>query len=335
MNIQKLLSDAVSCSASDLHLIVGLIPAIRVDGAILPLPHASVLSVGECSELVKEFLSAEQQEQYFYRKDYDVSYAFENLHTKQQHRCRINLFQDLSGNAFSIRFIPTKIPTIRSLQLPHIFEELIQKENGLILITGPTGSGKTTTLTAMLDAINETRAAHILTLEDPIEYIHSPKKSILSQREIGQTAASFSSGLKAALREDPDIILVGEMRDPETVEIALNAAETGHLVLSTLHTANVVEAIDRVLQYFPDYRQKQIQQQLANCIEGIIAQKLLPKKNQPGRVAAFEILTRTPATINLIRTGEAFRLQDFMHQRDGMQTMGDAIADLRQRNVIA
>lgn len=334
MDIQRILSDAVEHKASDLHLIAGFVPAIRVDGDILPLQNAAELSTMECTELVKEFLNEEQQAQYHTCKDADVSYAFESLYTKQQHRCRINVFQDLNGSAFSIRFIPMKIPTMRSLNLPRVIEDLTKEENGLILIVGPTGSGKTTTLTAMLDSINEIRAAHILTLEDPIEYVHAAKKSIISQREIGQTVVSFASGLKAALREDPNVILVGEMRDQETVEIALAAAETGHLVLSTLHTANVIESIDRIMQYFPDYRQQQIKMQLANCFEGIIAQKLLPRKNQPGRVVALEILTRTPATVNMIRTGEAFRLKDYMRSGDGMQLMEDAIEDLKQRNVI-
>ena len=186
----------------------------------------------------------------------------------------------------------------------------------------------------MLDLINNERRCHIITLEDPVEYVHTAKKSILSQREIGQSVVSFASGLKAALRQDPDVILVGEMRDQETVEIALSAAESGHLVLSTLHTANVIEAIDRILQYFPDSRQAQIKLQLANCFEGIIAQKLFPRKPQPGRVAAVEILIRTPAVTNLIRSGEAFRLKDYMRSSDGMQTMEDAIEDLQRRAVI-
>ena len=334
MNAQEILSDAVDLKASDLHIIAGFIPAIRIDGEIYPLNNYEDVSIQDCNELINNFLNEEQTARFKTNKDIDVSYSFDSLNTKQHHRCRINVFQDMNGNVFAIRFIPTKIPTLRELELPTIFEELSKKEHGLILIVGPTGSGKTTTLTAMLNYINEQRSAHILTLEDPIEYVHSPKKSIISQREIGLSVSTFASGLKAALRQDPDVILIGEMRDRETIEIALNAAETGHLVLSTLHTANVIESIDRIIQYFPDYQQKQIKIQLANCFEGIIAQKLLPRKMHPGRVAALEILTRTAATTNLIRSNDTFQLNDFMRTSDGMQVMEDAINELRLRNLI-
>lgn len=343
MDIQKLFSDALAHEASDLHLTTGYVPGMRVDGDIVPVPDADIITETDSNQLLEEFLEyintvnrfVDSEALFFKNCHLDGSYLFENIYTKQRHNCRVNAFLDLNGKSFAIRFIPNKIPTMESLRLPYVFKSLIQKkEHGLILVTGPTGSGKTTTLTAMLNAINETRSAHILTLEDPIEYVHYPKKCIISQREILRTVPSFSSGLKAALREDPDVIFIGEMRDQETVEIALNAAETGHLVLSTLHTASVIEAIDRIMQYFPEHRHTQVQTQLANCFEGIIAQKLFPRKQQPGRIAAFEILTRTNATVNLIRRGEAFRLRDYMGRCDGMQTMEDSISDLEQRKLI-
>jgi len=337
MELNQLLPLVSDHNASDLHIIAGLVPTIRVNGIIVPLPNAATVTVNDCLGLCNELLDAEDR--YFSRlrfekdKDIDIAYAFED-NNKQQRRCRINIYQEMNGPAFAMRLIPAKIPTITGLQMPRIFETLTQKKHGLIIVAGPTGNGKTTTLAAMVNAVNESRSAHIVTLEDPIEYVHVPKRSIISQREVGQTVVSFVSGLRSALRSDPDVILVGEMRDQETVATALAAAETGHLVLSTLHTANVIEAVDLILHYFPAEQQQQIQSQLANCFEGIIAQRLLPNRNQKGRVAAMEILTKTDATTNIIRSGRVHQIRDYMHLDAGMQTMDEAIKDLKNRNLI-
>lgn len=334
-NLQNLLSLTVKKGGSDLHLVTGVIPVTRINGQITALNNdLSRLSSEAGIEILKSLLSQYQIKKLEENGDADASYEFEDPCTKKMIRCRINVYQDINGYAFALRLISNKIPSMKELLLPLSLRSLTAKQHGLIVVTGPTGSGKTTSLASMLDYINESKALHILTIEDPVEYIYPLKQSIISQREIGQNVLSFAAGLKAALREDPDVILVGEMRDAETIATALAAAETGHLVLTTLHTSNVIEAVDRMLQYFPSEQQKQIQLQLSNCFEGIIAQKLLPRADGRGRVAAFEVLLRTPATTNVIRTGEAFRLKDYMRSSEGMQTMEDSLDDLKKRMII-
>lgn len=246
----------------------------------------------------------------------------------------LKIYEGLNGIYFAIRILPQKILSLQELNHPPVLQNLCRKGHGLIVVSGPTGSGKTTTIAAMLAQINENRQAHILTLEDPIEYVHQPIQSIISQREVLKHTPSFYQGLRSALREDPDVIFIGEMRDKETIETALMAAETGHLVLTTLHTASVAEAVDRIIQCFPSGQQKFIQAQLANCFEGIIVQRLFKRKNAQGRVAVFEILTKAPAASSLIRNGEAYRLEDVMRINIGMQVMQDSISDLVERNVI-
>lgn len=332
MDIRMILQTAIASGASDIHLQSGTKPVLRKDGKIQRIENAAILTEADLAEFQTELCMPGQSERLATVGDCDFSYVFS--YGDCEARFRVNAFREFSGIAFAMRFIRSKIPTLNDLYMPSILKRLTEKQHGLIIVTGPTGSGKTTTLSAMLDLINETYAAHILTIEDPIEYLHHPKKAIIHQREIGRNVASFYAGLSAALREDPDVIFIGEMRDRETVETALNAAETGHLVLTTLHTANVVEAVDRILQYFSGNQQPQIRMQLANCFEAIIAQRLFRRKNGNGRVAALEILTRNAAAINLIRTGKAHQLQDYMRAANGMQTMGDAIDDLKMKNVI-
>ena len=328
----RLLKEMEQSHASDLHLISGMQPSIRIDGEILRL-DSDPLSGESLNKLCQEILSSWQQTLLDEKGDVDISYTFLN-NNGLPFRCRINVFKAITGISFAIRLIPNEIPTFKKLHLPETLDSMITS-NGLIAITGPTGSGKTTTLAAMLDYINENRSCNIITIEDPIEYLHTPKKAIIRQREIGNNLPAFSTGLRSALRQDPNVILVGEMRDRETVETALNAAETGHLVFTTLHTGNVIEAVDRILQYFPAEQQSQVTAQLANCFQGIIAQRLLPLREMSGRIAALEILRRSPATVNLIRSGKSYQLKDYMKPAEGMQTMETALKDLQQRKMIA
>lgn len=327
----SLLKEMERSKASDLHIIGRMQPSLRLNGEILRL-DLEPISRQQIDELCQEVLTSWQQDVLQKNGDVDISYTFLN-DDGAVCRCRINAFKASNDISFAIRLIPNEIPTLKKLHLPNALETMIT-QNGLIAVTGPTGSGKTTTLAAMLDSINESRACNIIAIEDPIEYLHAPKKAIIRQREIGNDLPTFSAGLRSALRQDPDVILVGEMRDRETVETALNAAETGHLVLTTLHTGNVIEAVDRILQYFPAEQQTQIQAQLANCFQGVIAQRLLPLRNGGGRIAALEILRRTPATVNLIRSGKSYQLKDYMLPAEGMQTMEAAIKELQQRKLI-
>lgn len=333
MDISIILKLAISSGASDVHFMQDARPVLRVDGKIQPIPNAEVLTDDACAELCASLCVFAHQKRLKEVGDCDFSYVFA-CDDGHAYRFRGNAFRVSGKLAFALRLIKGKIPTMDALCMPPTLKRLTEKQHGLIAVTGPTGSGKSTTLSAMLRLINETYPYHIITIEDPIEYIHSPKQAIIHQREVGPDVSSFYAGLTAALRQDPDVIFVGEMRDRETVETALHAAETGHLVLTTLHASSVIEAVDRILQYFRGDEQRQVQAQLANCFEAIIAQKLFSRKNAKGRVAALEILTRNPAATNLIRTGQAYQLQDCMRTTDGMQTMEDAIKDLRMKNMI-
>ncbi|WP_196602900.1 type IV pilus twitching motility protein PilT [Pectinatus frisingensis] len=335
-SLNEMISIADKYGASDIHLVTGLIPTMRKNGLIANLDEndSSVFTSEASKNIIDTILNKYQKNSLEDKGDANLSYTCQNIFEREKIlRTRVNVFKDLRGYSFALRLINENIPTMQELLLPRSIQSLIKKEHGLIVVTGPTGSGKNTTIASMLETINNTKNIHILTIEDPVEYYYKSKKSLISQREVGENCISFSAGLKAALREDPDVILVGEMRDAETIEMALAAAETGHLVLTTLHTADVVQSIDRMMQYFPANQQAQIRMQLANSFEGIIAQKLF-LKNGGGRVAAFEILLRTPATVNLIRTGRAFELQDYMSNRDGMQTMDESITDLKRRNYL-
>ena len=333
-SIEEMLSIVVKNGGSDLHLVTNVVPTMRKNGVIQNLYDDQYkFSYDDSKKLIAAILNGYQCNALKAQGDANASYTCQSIFSQKTIRARVNVFKDLRGYSFAFRLINEKIPTMQDILLPHGIQSLIKKEHGIIIVTGPTGSGKSTTIASMVDSINETKSVHIITVEDPVEYFYNIKTAIISQREVGENCASFFAGLKAALREDPDIILVGEMRDAETIEMALAAAETGHLVLTTLHTANVIQAVDRMMQYFPSEQQQQIRLELANCFEGIIAQKLFPKKNG-GRVAAFEVLLRTPATINLIRSNRAFELKDYMHNKDMMQTMDDAIEDLQRRGFL-
>ena len=327
--LDELLARVWKDNGSDLHLIEGLPPCERIDGKIFSLENAATFTDGHL--LAKSILSGRQLQELMERGDADASYDLEvDSHTL---RCRVNVYRDGAGTAFAFRLLPDKIPTMDELDFPMGMRRMIKESHGLVLVTGPTGSGKTTTLASMLQYIADNRRGNIVTLEDPIEYKLTPNQSIISQREIGLHCDSFASGLKAALRQDPDVIMVGELRDAETIGTALAAAETGHLVLATLHTATVVEAVDRMTQYFPPSDRKTILTELANSFVGIVAQRLFVKK-KGGRVAAYEILTRTTATVNMIRSDAIFRCADYMRPEHGMQTMEKAIQGLQNLELI-
>jgi len=327
-SLNELLSAVAEKGGSDLHLSAQNVPIMRINGFIVNLAGNDPLQPEDCERFCHDVLSDVQFHQLNTRGDADASYVCKSTVTNVCLRTRVNVFKDSRGISFAFRLIHHKIPSVKSLGIPESVLKLTEKPHGLVIVTGPTGSGKTTTLAALLETINMSKNLHMITIEDPIEYMYEGKAALISQREVGRDCDSFRSGLKAALREDPNVILVGEMRDAETISTALFAAETGHLVFATLHTANVVEALDRMLQYFPAEAHRQMRMEIANCFEGILAQKLLLRKNG-GRVAAFEVLLRNVASINLIRSGEAFRLTDYMHSEPGMQTMEDALQGLR------
>ncbi len=329
MQLEDLLTFAVENGASDLHITSGMPPMIRIDGEIKRL-NSATLEKDKILDMIHGIMNDHQQQIFDETHDLDFAYSLEGLA-----RFRVNAYQQLRGPGAAFRTIPTKISTLEELNAPSIFNTLTEKPRGLILVTGPTGSGKSTTLAAMVDAINERRRAHILTIEDPIEFIHAPKNCVINQRELEQHTKSFASALRASLREDPDVILVGEMRDPETISLALTAAETGHLVLSTLHTNSASKAVDRIIDSFSSGDKAMVRTMLSESIQSIIAQVLLPK-NGGGRVAAHEILIGTNAVRNLIRENKIPQIFSSIQtgMNLGMQTMDDSLFKLVDRGVI-
>jgi len=325
MKIFELMDQAIEANASDIHLTVKVPPLMRVDGALVPMPGREMLEIGTIKELVSEILTEKQRLMLEEKGEIDTSYSKAGVG-----RFRVNTYIQRGSLAVALRVVNSRIPTLEELGLPESVRELTKKKRGLILVTGPTGSGKTTTLASMIDIINSEREEHILTLEDPIEYLHNHKKSMVNQREIGSDSKSFANGLRAALRQDPDVILVGEMRDLETIAIAITAAETGHLVLSTLHTLGAGKTIDRVVDVFPPYQQEQIRVQLAAVLEGIISQQLIAKRTGVGRVGAFEVLTATSAVRNLVREGKTYQIPSVIQTgaKYGMVSMDKAIERL-------
>ncbi|WP_127579727.1 type IV pilus twitching motility protein PilT [Paenibacillus koleovorans] len=318
-----------SLKASDIHITVNAPAMLRVNGSLRPADDR-VLGPSDTLEMAREIMTAEQFESFMERGDLDLSYSLDVS------RFRVNAYKQRGQISLTIRLIPSRIPAMEELGLPKIAEEFAAKPQGLMLVTGPTGSGKSTTLAAIVDYINRNRHDHIMTLEDPIEFIHSHKSCIVNQREIGVDTASFGQGLRAALRQDPDVILVGEMRDLETISTAITAAETGHLVFGTLHTADAPQTIDRIIDVFPPESQQQIRVQLAAVLLGVMAQRLLPTADGNGRVAAIEVLVNTPAVSNLIRTEKVHQIRSVMQtgKAQGMQTMDNALRELLQRRLI-
>ena len=305
--IDEILSKAVSNKCSDIHLTVKRPPMNRINGTLLPIDGYEELTLEDTIDLAHQLASEEKYNVLEEKGECDFSYSVPGVS-----RFRVNIFKQRGTVTMVLRALANKVPSIEALNLPEVFKTLAMKPRGLILVTGPTGSGKSTSLAAMIDYINENRKGHILTLEEPIEYLHQHKQCLVHQREIGADSKTFSSALRAALREDPDVILVGEMRDFETVSIALSAAETGHLVLSTLHTVNATQTVDRIIDMFPSEQQQQIRVQLSAVLEGVISQQLLKKMGGGGRVAAMEILIFTDAIRNIIREGKTHQIPSSM-----------------------
>ena len=328
--IEPLLEILWDKGGSDLLLIGGSTPRIRVNGQLMPIEHAVELTGNQIDEIVQPLLSPEQRLQF--KEQMDVDFAFSWL---DRARLRGSVFTQKGQTALALRIIPTRIPSFEDLGLPPGADWVAEQTRGFVLVTGPTGSGKSTTLASIIDRMNATRAAHILTIEDPVEYVHEHQMSAVTQREIGQDSPSFERALRSALREDPDVLLVGEMRDIDSIQIALTMAETGHLVFGTLHTNDAPQAVDRIIDVFPAARQEQTRVQLAASLGAIVAQRLVPKIGG-GMVAAFEILIATNPVRNLIREGRSNQLQNVMltNSREGMQTLENSLAALVQEGIV-
>jgi twitching motility protein PilT len=330
-SIDRLLEHVVAHGASDLHLTVGSKPVLRIHGTLRRVEEEPVMTPEVTREMFYRILSTEQQKQLELKRQLDLAYSVPGMA-----RFRVNIYSQRESLAGAFRLIPTELRTLEELGLPSHLHELSRRPRGIVLVTGPTGSGKSTTLAALIDEINRTRYDHIITIEDPIEFLHRHKNCIVNQREIGADAPSFGEALRAALRQDPDVILVGEMRDLETIAIALTAAETGHLVFATLHTQSAPSTIDRIIDVFPAEQQDQVRMQLALSLEGVITQALLKTADEQGRVPALEILIPDDAVRNLIRQGKIEQVYSFMQTgtKRGMQTMEQSLADLVSKRKI-
>jgi twitching motility protein PilT len=325
VDFADVLMEMIGRRASDLHVAAGARPTVRVRGHLVALEDFPILSPEDTREIVYSILSGEQRRRLENDLQIDFAYVIPG-----QARFRVNAYFQRSALGAAFRLIPTGLTSIDALGLPPVVHELTRKPRGIVLVTGPTGSGKSTSLAAMIDEINATRDEHIMTIEDPIEFLHSHKRCIVNQRELGTDATSFAAALKSALRQDPDVILVGEMRDLDTISTALTAAETGHLVFATLHTQDAPQTIDRIIDVFPAEQQNQIRVQLSVALQGVITQQLLPTADGIGRIVACEVLIPTPAIRNLIREGKIHQITSFMQtgSSHGMQTMDAALATL-------
>src|SRR5262245_22637327 len=324
ITIQQLLTDMVNAGASDLHLKAGNVPGFRIDGEIQFMEQYPRLTPEMTADLCRQLMTAEQMDRFQKEHDLDFSYAVRDLA-----RFRINAMTQRSAKGLVIRQIPDTIPNARQLGLPQVCIDLAAKPRGLVLVTGPTGSGKSTTLAAMLDYINETEHGHILTMEDPLEFVHQDKNCLVTQRQIGQDTTSFREGLRRALRQDPDVILIGEMRDLETISMAITAAETGHLVFGTLHTTSAISTVDRIVDVFPTDAQQQVRVQLSGTLQGVVSQTLVPRIGG-GRVCAREILVATDAVRSLIREAKTAQMLNLMQtgRGAGMTTLEDELLRL-------
>lgn len=327
----KIIDIAIKLNASDIHLCVKANPSVRINGKISKIETLPTITKENIDEFLKEICSEDRLKELKEKKQIDLSYSIPD-----KGRFRINIFSQRNNISIAIRIINSEIPKMSDLGLPPILKSLIKNKNGLILVTGPTGSGKTTTLTSMINEINETEQCHILTIEDPIEFLHKNKKSIINQREIGTDVNNFSDALKVALRQDPDVISIGEMRDLETIQIALTASETGHLVFATLHTTNAPSTIDRIIDVFSATQQQQIKIQLSDVLRGIISQRLVPTVENK-RVLALEILINNQAIKNLIREGKTHQIRNTMQtsSSSGMIKMDTYLTELYKKDIIS
>lgn len=331
MNIRNMLVMMVEKNASDLHLIAGIPPSLRIDGDLSFLDKTP-LNNNNLKDFLEEIIEDETKRKRFIEdRELDLSYEI-----KGKARFRINVYWQKGSVAFAIRLIPVEIPKLEDLSLPDVLKDLAKKPNGLVLVTGPTGSGKSTTLAAMIDLINQEQSMHVVTIEDPIEYVYSPKKCIISQREVGEDTDSFANALKHVLRQDPDVILIGEMRDLETMQAAITAAETGHLVFSTLHTTSASQTIDRIIDVFPPHQQSQVRSQLSITLQAVLTQKLLKRTDVKGRVPATEVLIATAAVKNLIREGKSHQIYSSIElgSEYGMHTIEQSLNELLAKKII-
>lgn len=330
MEIQQLLQLVIDKKASDLHLVVGIPPALRVDGELIRVSNEPPLSKEEAERIIKGVLNAEQLERVTVNKDIDFSLAF-----SQDARFRVNVYYQKGGIAAAFRRIPLKIPTIDELKLPPICHNFTKLRQGFVLVTGPTGHGKSTTLAAILNEINQRSPVHILTIEDPIEFIFTPAQGIISQREMREDTHSWEIALRSALREDPDVVLVGEMRDHETISAALTIAETGHLVFATLHTNSAAQTIDRIVDVFPEEQQGQVRLQLSNVLEAVFSQRLLPRI-EGGRIAAYEVLVASNAVKTAVRDGKTHQIDNIIQTSKelGMTTLESTLASYVREGII-
>jgi len=330
--LYELLKMMIEKNASDLHVTTGSPPRLRIDGKLVNIDHPS-LNPADTKALCYSVLTDAQKHKYEENNELDLSFGVKGLS-----RFRANIFMQRGAVAGAFRTIPFDVRTFKDLGLPEIMNDIVKKPRGLILVTGPTGSGKSTTLAAMVDRINSDRCEHIITIEDPIEYLHPHKKCLINQREVHADTASFTTALRYVLRQDPDVVLIGEMRDLETIEAALTVSETGHMTLATLHTNSAVQTMNRIIDVFPPHQQEQIRVQLSFVLEGILAQQLIPKKSGMGRVLAVEVLVPNPAIRNLIREDKIHQIYSMMQTgqtKFGMQTMNQSLFDLYSRRLIS
>ncbi|HEX8872577.1 MAG TPA: type IV pilus twitching motility protein PilT [Candidatus Acidoferrum sp.] len=332
LSIDDLLRRAVENKSSDLHLKVGNHPYLRVDGLLTPLTDVPRITPEDMLSMAFSMMTNRQKQKFKETAELDMAYGVAGLG-----RFRVNVFQQRGNVGMVLRVIPTKIRTVEELNLPPVITKICEEQRGLVLVTGTTGSGKSTTLAAMIDRINANRSDHLITIEDPIEFLHRDKRSFINQREVEVDTANFSTALRAALRQDPDVILVGEMRDLETIDAAITAAETGHLVFGTLHTTGAAKTIDRVVNAFPTNQQEQIRIQLSTVMQAVISQLLIPRIDKPGRVAIFEIMVNTPSIAALIRDNKTFRIQSDIQTgaKYGMVTLDSFLIDKYLAGMIA
>lgn len=323
--LDRLLTSLVELGGSDLHLTAGIAPCMRINGALARIPGCDKLTPLDTELLVRSFLPAVQWDRFEATHELDTSYSVPGMS-----RFRVNVYRQRGSVGVAFRAIPHKIQSLAELGLPLVVEDFGRLPRGLVLVTGPTGSGKSTTLASLLDLINDTRSGHIMTIEDPIEFIHTHKKCVVNQREVGSDTVDFATALRHALREDPDIILVGELRDYETTSVAVTAAETGHLVLATLHTQSAAQTIDRLIDIYPAHQQQQIRTQLSNCLQAVVTQALVPRSDNGGRTVVCEVMIATPAIRNLIREDRAHQISSFL-QSSGELGMTSFDQDLAKR----